>query len=205
MADIDDRLTESQIRENAAEIDAALRALARPNIGALADWLKTTDFYSAPASTKYHLCCEGGLAVHSLNVWKCLKKYVEIGWVDIAPETVTLTALLHDVCKANFYVRTKKNVKENDRWVEKEVWTVKDPFPVGHGEKSCYLIQRYIQLLPEEYAMIRLHMGQDPNAYPDPFSASAAMWPSVAALHLADMASAYLLENRGDHPAPTTL
>ena len=73
---------------------------------------------------------------------------------------------------------------------------MKEEFPVGHGEKSCYYIQRYIQLSEEEYAMIRLHMGPEPNKYPDSFSACAAKFPGVAALHIADLEAAFLLESR---------
>ncbi|NLW88355.1 MAG: hypothetical protein GXY43_01340 [Clostridiaceae bacterium] len=174
----------------------------------LVDWMETkTDFYTAPASTKYHLACEGGLAKHSLNVYDLLVQKVSSGLLRLSDDTIIITTLLHDLCKVNFYVRESKNVKEGTKinaygkevanWVEKEVWTVKDSFPVGHGEKSCYYIQSHIRLTDEEYAMIRLHMGSDRNGYPDPFSESAALFPGVIAIHTADLESAYIVETRG--------
>ena len=189
-------LSDDELRKNAHEIDSILRSLQRPGIANLADWLKTTDFYKAPASTKYHLNHPGGLAIHSLNVYHRLQALVEAGLVSLAPETVAITALLHDLCKANFYGTDTRNVKVDGEWQSVSVWTVKEEFPVGHGEKSCYYTQRYIQLSEEEYAMIRLHMGPETGKYPDPFSACAAKFPGVAALHIADLEAAFLIESR---------
>ena len=86
--------------------------------------------------------------------------------------------------------------KEVANWVEKEVWGIKDSFPVGHGEKSCWYIQNFIRLKAEEYAMIRLHMGPDKNTYPDPFSETAKIYPSVVAIFTSDIESAYILEEK---------
>lgn len=190
-------LSDAQIEKNAQTIDSILRALPRPGIENLADWLKTTDFYTAPASTKYHLNSVGGLAQHSLNVYRQLQKMVDDGLVKLEPETIAITALLHDLCKANFYTRQVRPVTQDGETRNCDVWVIEDPFPVGHGDKSCYYVQRYIQLTEEEYAMIRHHMGPVQGAaYPEPFSASAGLYPGVAALYIADLQSAYLLESR---------
>ena len=187
--DIPDR----DIEKNAAEIDKLLRATGRPGIDAFADWLKTTDFYTAPASSKFHLNCVGGLAAHSLNVYHALRDLVERGLVKLDDDTVVITSLLHDLCKANFYRKERRPVFADGETREHEVWVIDDPFPVGHGEKSCYYVQRYIQLTEEEYAMIRLHMGSG-GGYPDPYTASAMIHPGVTALHIADMTAAGLVE-----------
>jgi hypothetical protein len=189
-------ISDDDIEKNAKEIDSILRGLQRPGIENRADWLKTTDFYTAPASSKFHLNSVGGLAAHSLNVYHCLQKMVADGLVSLDPETVALTALLHDLCKANFYKREVRPVFEDGEMRNCEVWVIEDPFPVGHGEKSCYYVQRYIQLTEEEYAMIRLHMGSPSGSFPDPFIASSELYPGVAALHIADSMSALLIENR---------
>ena len=107
-------LSDDDLRRNAHEIDTILRSLRRPGIANLADWLKTTDFYKAPASTKYHLNYPGGLAIHSLNVYHRLQALVEAGLVSLAPETVAITALLHDLCKANFYGTDSRNVRSTE-------------------------------------------------------------------------------------------
>lgn len=189
-------ISAADIEKNAAEIDSLLRSLQRPGIENLADWLKTTDFYQAPASSKYHLNSVGGLALHSLNVYRCLQKMVADGMLSLDPDTIAITALLHDLCKANFYKKEVRTVKIDGEMKNRDVWVIDDPFPAGHGEKSCYYIQRFVQLTEEEYAMIRHHMGPVLGVYPEPFSACAAMYPGVAALFIADMQSAYLLENR---------
>lgn len=201
-------ITAEEMQKNKEKIRELLLSAGRPGMERLLEWIdKKTDFYTAPASTKYHLACAGGLAKHSLNVYELLKGKVDSGLLSLKDDTVIITALLHDLCKVNFYVRETKNVKEGTKinaygkevanWVEKEVWSVRDSFPVGHGEKSCYYIQSYIRLTDEEYAMIRLHMGSDRNGFPDPFAESAAMFPGVVAIHTADMESAYIVEIRG--------
>ncbi len=141
---------------------------------------KSTDFYKAPASTRFHLACEGGLLQHSLNVYDCLiaKRESPI-WKeilkDIPDESMILIALLHDLCKANFYVEGINNQKTYDpekvtaaeNWQRKHdslgdfIWeTVKsyqieDQLPLGHGEKSVKLAQCYIRLTMQEVMAIR--------------------------------------------------
>ena len=200
-------ITREQRDENQKKITGLLLSTKRPGMEKLVEWIVTkTDFFTAPASTKYHLNCEGGLALHSLHVYQRLSEKVAQGLVKIEPDTVIITSLLHDLCKVNFYVKEVKNVKEGTKinqygkevanWVEKEVWGIKDSFPVGHGEKSCWYIQNFIRLKPEEYAMIRLHMGPDKNSYPDPFSETAKLYPSVVPIFTSDIESAYILEEK---------
>ena len=202
-------LSEEQVQKNRERIVELLLSTKRPGMEGLVRWIQEkTDFYTAPASTKYHLCCRGGLAQHSLNVFERLSEKVQVGLVELRPDTVIITSLLHDLCKVNFYHREMKNVKEGNKilpngkevanWVEKEVWVVKDPFPVGHGERSCFYAQRYIQLSEEEYAMIRLHMGSERNGYPDTFADTAAIYPGVVAIHTADLEVAFIVEVRGE-------
>lgn len=107
-------------------------------------WLETTDFFSAPASTKFHCACEGGLVQHSLSVYHTLMdRYFEEG-ID-NPESFAIAALLHDLCKANFYKVSTRNVKneETGAWEKAPYYAVEDQFPYGHGEKSVYLIERF--------------------------------------------------------------
>ena len=200
-------ISAEQREANKKKIIELLLSTKRPGMERLVEWITNkTDFFTAPASTKYHLCCEGGLAEHSLHVYQRLSEKVAQGLIKIEPDTVIITSLLHDLCKVNFYVKETKNVKEGTKinqygkevanWVEKEVWGIKDSFPVGHGEKSCWYVQNFIRLKAEEYAMIRLHMGPDKNTYPDPFSETAKIFPSVVAIFTSDIESAYILEER---------
>jgi len=161
-----------------------------------------TDFFTAPCSTQYHLNTEGGLAEHSLNVYNLLKEKVEQFKLtkEIPHSSVALCGLLHDLCKTNFYEKGKKWVKINGGWQEQEVWMVKDKFPVGHGEKSVFLIQRHLLLDDTEIAAIRWHMmafdaGIHFN-YPSgfPFRSATEKYPLVTLLATADIESGNIIE-----------
>lgn len=152
-----------------------LTQVNRPGAVDLLAWLEGTDFFTAPASTKYHGAFVGGLVDHSLNVY-----YEMISQINIASaESRAVCALLHDVCKANYYEP-----------LESGGFRVKDQFPFGHGEKSVYLISRFMRLTDPEALAIRWHMG----AYDDAarggsrtLSAALAVHPLVYELHAADM------------------
>lgn len=162
------------------------------------EWLCKTDFFTAPASTKFHCACEGGLAMHSLNVYKVLReKHFEEG-VD-NEESFAIAALLHDVCKAQFYKTSTRNVKneETGQWEKKPYYMVEDMFPYGHGEKSVFLVERFMRLKTQEAVAIRWHMGGfDESAKGGSFSISLAFekYPLAVKLHLADLEATYLRE-----------
>lgn len=156
----------------------------------LLKWLESTDFFKAPASTKYHEVYEGGLADHSVNVFnelcRLLKAYPELR---ITAETAAIIALLHDVCKANCYVVEYRNRKnEYGQWESYPVYTFKEDYCFGgHGSKSVYLIQRYMPLTDVEAVAINCHMGTNNNDY-SVFDAYR-QHPLAFLLHAADMAS----------------
>lgn len=162
------------------------------------EWLLKTDFFTAPASTKYHGVCEGGLLLHSLNVYKTLReRYFEEG--KDSEESFAICALLHDLCKAQFYKVSTRNVKNDvtGQWEKVPYYTVEDAFPYGHGEKSVFLIERFMRLKTSEAMAIRWHMGGfDDSARGGSFAISLAYekYPLAVKLHLADLESTYLKE-----------
>jgi hypothetical protein len=162
-------------------------------------YLTESDFFTAPCSTKFHLACKGGLAKHSLNVYKLLDEKVKRYSLGTPKDSIIICGLLHDLCKTNFYVKVKKNVKENGTWIEKEVWEVKDQFPLGHGEKSVILAQNFIHLTIDEQLAIRWHMmafdaGIHFN-YPSGFAfREASKNPLVVALFTSDYEASQILE-----------
>ena len=161
------------------------------------EWLCSSDFFTAPASTKYHCAFEGGLVHHSLNVYKTLKKRCdEYGITD--GESVAICGLLHDICKANFYTISYRNAKnERGQWEKVPYYTVDDQFPFGHGEKSVFVIERFMRLRENEAIAIRWHMGGfDDTAKAGGFSISHAYekYPLAVLLHMADLESTYLAE-----------
>ena len=164
----------------------------------LLEWLQTTDFFTAPASTRYHCACPAGLVMHSINVYEVMMEKHFDPETDSA-ESFALCALLHDVCKAQFYKVSSRNVK-NERtgqWEKVPYYVIEDAFPYGHGEKSVFLIERFVRLKPAEATAIRWHMGGfDDAARGGNFSISVAYdkSPIAVKLHLADLEATYLRE-----------
>ena len=164
----------------------------------LLEWLQTTDFFTAPASTRYHCACPAGLVMHSINVYEVMMEKHFDPEADSA-ESFALCALLHDVCKAQFYKVSSRNVK-NERtgqWEKVPYYVIEDAFPYGHGEKSVFLIERFVRLKPAEATAIRWHMGGfDDAARGGNFSISVAYdkYPIAVKLHMADLEATYLRE-----------
>ena len=133
----------------------------RDGIENLLSWLVKTDFFTAPASTRFHGNYEGGLCAHSLNVYRTLKQLCELYFPDASAESIAIVGLFHDFCKINVYKRGTRNVKDEDsgQWIKKDVWEIEEKIPLGHGEKSCILLQWYIKLTIEELLAIRWHMS----------------------------------------------
>jgi len=157
-----------------------------------------TDFFIAPASSNNHGNYKGGLLEHSLIVHENLVKIVQLFNLKVDPNTIIITSLLHDLCKANFYKADTRNVKnEKGQWEKVPYFSIDDETPLGHGEKSALILQRYIQLTMEELMAIRWHMaGFDDVArsYAGGLSLNNAMnkYPSVTTLHMADLAAVNL-------------
>ena len=164
----------------------------------LLEWLQTTDFFTAPASTRYHCACPSGLVQHSVNVYEVMMEKHFDPETDSA-ESFALCALLHDVCKAQFYKISTRNVKneKTGQWEKVPYYTIEDAFPYGHGEKSVFLIERFVRLKPAEATAIRWHMGGfDDAARVGNVSISVAYdkYPIAVKLHLADLEATYLRE-----------
>ena len=164
----------------------------------LLEWLLKTDFFTTPASTKFHSACEQGLVMHSISVYKTMMEKHFDPEKDSA-ESFAICALLHDLCKTQFYKISSRNVKneETGQWEKKPFYTVEDAFPYGHGEKSVFLIERFMRLKTAEAVAIRWHMGGfDEAARGGSFAISLAYekYPIAVKLHLADLESTYLRE-----------
>lgn len=166
----------------------------------LLEWLQGTDFFTAPASTKYHCACREGLLMHSLNVYNVMvNKHFDSEEDNL--ESFTIVSLLHDLCKAHYYKMSKRNVKNEVTgvWEQVPFYTVEDTFPYGHGEKSVFLIERFMKLKTNEAMAIRWHMGGfDESAKSGGFSISLAFdkFPLSVKLHLSDLEATYLHEKR---------
>ena len=165
--------------------------------------LNGSDFFTAPASTRYHGAHEGGLVEHSLNVYDCLKDMMdrprmkEVYGIEYPEESIAIAALLHDVCKVNFYKTSYRNVKdETGRWQSVPYYTIEDTLPYGHGEKSAYIVSAYMRLTRDEAFAIRYHMGFSGTEDPGNVGRALEMFPLAYATCCADMEAAFLLEGK---------
>lgn len=173
--------------------------IGRSGADELLEWLESTDFFDAPASTRFHGDYAGGLCEHSVHVWeelvRLLKAYPEI---KVSAETAAIVSLLHDLCKIGCYKTELRNQKVNNVWVKQPVYVFNEDFCFGgHGSKSVYLAQKYIRLTDEEAVAINCHMGPwDRN--PSDYSLGNAYesYPLAWLLHVADESAAYIREKK---------
>lgn len=170
--------------------------IKRPGIEELIEWLETTDFFEAPASTKYHGAHPEGLIIHSVNVFnRLMRKYMDFP-EGTEFETVAIISLLHDVCKANCY---KRETLYFDGKHETN-YKYDNELPIGHGEKSVILIQKHMQLTDEEIIAISWHMGAFDARVKGGSRELSQVWeryPLAFLLHIADMEATWLDERRG--------
>ena len=167
----------------------------------LLSYLKNSDFFTAPASARYHLAEEGGLHQHSVNVYRRLVRLVQLEYGEnyqsvVSDETLAICGLLHDLCKINYYVTEMRNVKENGAWKSVPFFKVDEKFPYGHGEKSVYIISGFMRLTREEAFAIRYHMGFSGTEEPRNVGSAFEMFPLAFALSTADMEATYFLEGK---------
>lgn len=206
--------------ENVCKFEKLLQGVKREGVEELLNFIRGSDFYTAPASTRYHLAEEGGLLKHSLHVYDCLMKKKENPvWKealsDVSDDTFILVSLLHDLCKTYFYGEELKNRKTYDEekvkaanprtvkrdangefiWETVPAYVVDDKYPLGHGEKSVFFIMQFVKLTMLEIAAIKHHMG----AYCDSsqwntLGQAYEKYPLALALHESDLEATYLLE-----------
>ena len=176
--------------------------VTRPGADAMLDYLTNKcDFFTAPASARYHGAHEGGLCEHSLNVYYCLKEYLarervqELYGLHYSDETIAIVSLLHDLCKIGCYKKGTRNVKdESGKWQTVPSYTFDDPLPYGHGEKSVYIVNGYLRLTREEAFAIRYHMGFSGDEDKRNVGKAFQMYPLAFALSTADCEATYFLE-----------
>lgn len=197
--------------ENVQAFETLLSKVSRVGINDLIEYIRNSDFYKAPASTRYHLSVEGGLLQHSLNVYRALKGILKdtgngsysylcdgIEVASLSEENLIIISLLHDICKVNSYAVEKRNRKNDEGvWEEYDFYITDEKFPYGHGEKSVLIISNFIKLSDIEQMSIRWHMG-----FPDEFAGKMAYgsavekYPVIIAVNTADMLASRIMESK---------
>lgn len=198
--------------------------IKRPGADKLLDWLEGSDFFEAPASTRFHLSRPGGLVEHSVHVYERLRELYTnelarnsngpVILSDEEEETLAICGLLHDLCKVGIYKKEPKNQKtyDSEKVKKAQKWQIKhddmgdfiwetvmgykfdDQLPYGHGEKSVYIISGFMKLSREEAFAIRYHMGAWQEAEKQNAGNAFNMFPLAVMTHVADMQATYLDE-----------
>lgn len=189
-----------QQNENKETFLKLLRSVDRKGIENLIEYLETkTDFFTAPASTRYHNNCLGGLLAHTLNVYENFKAQLQLRDLDLPEESIILTALLHDICKCNYYVLEQRNRKVNGKWEQYDVWSntkaVSPPLP--HSYRSLRMISPFLRLTPSEELCIYYHMGPyggEDYEYRNLLQKVNTDYPETLLFYVADLLSTYLDE-----------
>lgn len=178
--------------------------IKRAGADKLLEYLQTTDFFDAPASTRFHLSRPGGLVEHSIHVYERLKKLYmdnpideQFPWMTaVEDESIAICSLLHDVCKANFYtveMRNRKN-ETTGAWEKYPFYVVDDKLPYGHGEKSVYIVSAFMRLTRDEAMAIRWHMGAWGESDNRTVGNAFEKYPLAVLTHMADMQATYFDE-----------
>ncbi len=177
--------------------------IKREGADKLLDYLISSDFFVAPASSRFHSSYEGGLCEHSLNVYDCLLSYLDTSRAkdtfgfSYNNESIAVVSLLHDLCKVGVYKKGFRNVKdEKGAWQRVDTFEYDDQLPYGHGEKSVYIITGFMRLTREEAFAIRYHMGYSSTEDQRNISAAFEMFPLAFALHTADSEATYFIEGK---------
>ena len=217
--------TDEEKKQMIERFETLIQTVDRQGMDKLLAYIRKSDFYTAPASTKYHNPIPSGLLAHSLNVYDGLKRKIDSGWpgngkeIRIPEESIIIAGLLHDICKTYYYKETYKNVKHYEPeiveaekskgvyskkdgmgefvWVTEIGYDINDAIPYGHGEKSVMMIENYIRLTGQERYMIRWHMGFSENK--DNWSilgAAIYKYPEILAIFEADLEATYCFEER---------
>lgn len=175
-------MEQDDIQKNKKEIINLLSSTDREGIDDLLKWLENSDFFTAPASTKYHLHTEGGLAQHSLNVYKIFKKFIENFNLDIPEHSIIICGLLHDTHKIGIYGRIDFGHHSD--------------LPLGDGEKSVIVLQKFILLTDDELLAIRWHNGMYDVGYSSRrhYETAIKSYPLTLLLHFADMYASRIIE-----------
>lgn len=203
--------------QNIARFEAELAKVQRPGMDKLLDYIRKSDFYTAPASTRFHLSCEGGLLQHSLNVLDALRSILTLSMdcrettepchyeyrvagktvASVPQDSVIIMALLHDICKTYFYTTSWRNAKneKTGKWEKVPFYTVKDRMPLGHGSKSAMIIKQYITLTNDEMYAIWWHMGFTDTSDTLSLTAAIEQYPIILAMHTADMMASHFMES----------
>lgn len=151
------------------EVLAALKDCGKPTdaIERIIDAMDRKGFWSAPCSGGYHLCVEGGLAKHSLNVYKhahaIAKALLSEKEYEEMKNSITVVSLLHDLGKTGDFgmpLYTPNILKSGKQSTAKPFTRNESLLPISHATTSIILLREAgFPLTQDEMFAIRYHDG----------------------------------------------
>lgn len=170
-----------------------LRSTKREGIENLLNFLEKSDFYTAPASTRFHGNYEGGLLEHSMKVYEIFKEKIKASGLSTPEDTVIIAPLLHDICKTNYYKVDYRNAKNaRGEWEKVPYYAVEDTIPYGHGEKSVMMITEYMKLTNEKnMRFVGIWASQSQRNCMEQLEKAYKKYPIALLLNEADLEATY--------------
>lgn len=174
----------------------------RKGVNELSAYLERHGFFTAPASTKYHLCFEGGLLIHSINVTKLALQLKKILLPNIPEESIILCGLFHDAHKVTdgFGNVTYLKNEGNDKDKKPYLWN-KEQMTFSGSQKSLLIISKFVDLTQDEMQAIAYHDGPFVPSWED---IKSDPYPLTLLLHFADMWSCWIVEKLKNKSSFTT-
>lgn len=175
-----------------------LMATGRHGMDELIECMEDGGFYEAPCSGAHHLAEEGGLLIHSLNVLDAARALNSVWGHEVADDSLTIIALLHDLGKMGDH--GKPNYVENyltggKRSEKKPFTTNSELVYIPHEVRSVMIAERYIRLSEEEEQAILWHNGLYGSFKYDIQGKETAMY---MVLHFADMWASRIIEQEDE-------
>ena len=187
----------ADIEKTKTEYGALLgRIIGRKGVKELAEYLEKHGLFKAPASTRFHLCVEGGLLIHSVSVTALALKMKPVMLPDASDESVILCGLFHDAHKVTDGFGNQTYNKNDYSGAEKWpfLWN-KEQMSFTGAQKSLLLISKFVDLSMDEMQAIAYHDGAYSASWED---IKGDPYPLTLLLHSADMWSAWVLEKKAD-------
>lgn len=174
------------------------QVMTRDGSDTLANFMLKRDYFTAPASCHFHCAFYGGLAVHSWGVYQALQDLLSSTKTEMDEESKYLVTIMHDLCKCQYYRNDQwkwfKGEESGAKWEKKFQWTIDDKIPLGHGERSLFILQNFVRVSVEEALSIRHHLGfvdqGAHNRWPSALHLAFQDFPCCVAAHLADFTTA---------------
>ena len=156
-------MTSLDAEELIKELILTIRTINHDKLVSLSSYLSRSCFFVSPASTKFHGCFKGGLAVHSLNVYRLFKEFSSLYELNVSEDDIIICGLLHDICKCGAYIDSGAGYFWN-----------KSSHPSRHGKLSVSMLESFIPLSKLQKEIILYHMGMygvvNPGSYINEYS-----------------------------------